>query len=196
VAFRLYLVPSIGTGIFPDARRAKYFKDDLGVPYASMDYGFQPVFIVGADLSPADQAFIDAQPDASSFPANLDVPLSAGEATNASTLLESFFIPAHWVTAALTWRETARITCGMFQYFQRVNGILGSVILLDGTSNKTLNTQWQVIPVNIQQGLLEAARSLGYDTSFIANNTQVRAIIKNFSDQWGSKPFIFGNNEI
>lgn len=198
MAFRLYLTPAIGTGVFPDARRPKYFKDDLNPPepWTAMDYGFQPVFIVGSDLSQAGEDFILAQPDVSEFPVDLDVPLSGGEANDAKNMLESFFIAAHWVTASMSWREVARTTLGMFQYFQRLNAVVGNVVLLDGTSNKNLNTQFNAIPANIQSGIHEAARSLGYNSSFITGTTQIRAILKNFADQWGTKPFIFGNEQI
>lgn len=192
MSFRLYLVPQIGTGIFPDGRRPKYFVDDLAVPWVGMDYGFQPVYLVGADLSPTDDTFVIGQADVFGFPFDLDPQLTAGQANVAEAALELFFIPANWVTASLTWRDVARTTAGMFQYMQRLNVIVGNVILLDGTSNRTLNTQWQNVPVNIQTGIRLAASQLGYNTTFIANNTQVRAIFKNFSDQWGSKPFIFG----
>ena len=191
MAFRLYLVPAIGAGTSQDPRRAKYLSA-LGVAYGAMDYGFQPVFIAGADLSPANDASVVANADAFGFPFDLSPQLSGGDANVASNALESFFIPANWITGSLTWLEVARTTLGMFQYLQRLNGTIGNVVLLDGTGNKTLNTQFNQIDPTIQAGIINAAGSLGYDTNFIQNNTQVRAIIKNFADQWGNKPFIFG----
>lgn len=199
MAFRLYLVPAIGSGSSHlDPRRPKYFKDDLNPPepWAGMDYGFQPVFIVGANLSSSGESFILAQPDVSEFPVDLDTQLSGGDANTAKDMLESFFIAAHWIVANMTWREVARTTLGMFQYFQRLNAVIGNVVLFDGTGNKTLNAQFSQIPPNIQAGIHEAARTLGYNSSFITANTQIRAILKNFADQWGSKPFIFGIVEI
>ena len=196
MAFRLYLVPSIGTGVYPDGRRAKYFRDDLpGRAFAAMDYGFQPVFLVGSDLNPTDEAFVLGHADASAFPVNLDVRLSSGEANNAVSQLEAKQIPAHWVNASITWRTCARTTAGMFQYFQRVHSYVGNMVVIDGT-NQTLNTQFQNLPQNFQFGLLNAAQSFGYSTAFIANQTQLREVIKTFGDGWGTKPFVFGDNTI
>jgi hypothetical protein len=191
MAFRLYLVPAIGTGAPTDPRRPKYLSA-MAVAYSGMDYGFQPVFLIAADLSPANDAAVIANPDAFGFPFDLSPQLSGGDANAASTALESFFIPGNWITGAITWLTVARTTAGMFQYLQRLNGVLGNVILLDGTGNKTLNTQFNQIDPTIQAAIIDAAQSLGYDTSFIQNNTQVRALIKNFADQWGVKPFHFG----
>ena len=70
--------------------------------------------------------------------------------------------------------------------------MLGNVVPIDGTTNKSLNTPYNAFPLNVQQAIVGAAQSLGYDTSFIQNNTQVRAFLKNFADQWGSQPLIFG----
>jgi hypothetical protein len=191
MAFRLYLVPAIGTGTQQDPRRAKYLSAMSGYS-GGMDYGFQPVFLTAADLSPANDAALVANADVFGFPVDLSGQLSGGDANTASAALESFFIPANWITGSLTWLEVARTIAGMFQYLQRLNGTIGNVVLLDGTGNKTLNTQFNQIDPTIQAGIISAAQSLGYDTSFIQNNTQVRALIKNFADQWGQKPFIFG----
>lgn len=191
MAFRLYLVPKIGTGTSLDPWRVKYF-DGFGIRPNAMHYGFQPVFLVAADLTPVQDASLVANPDAYGFPFDLTPQLSAGQANDATAALESYYIAAHWVNASITWLTVARTTCGIFQYMQRLYGVIGPVLLLDGTSNKNLNTQWNQIPANIQQGILTAAHSLGYDTSFIQNNTQVRAFFKAFGDMWGLKPFEFG----
>lgn len=189
MSFRLYLTPQIGTGTATDPWRPKYFD---GFAKSGMRYGFQPVFLVAADLLPADDAAVLANADAFGFPLDLSPQLTGGQQTTASNALESFFIAANWITGSITWLTVARTTCGMFQFMQRLYGILGPVILLDGTSNKTLNTQFNQIPANVQQAIFQASADFGYDAGFIQNNTQVRAIFKGFADQWGSKPFIFG----
>ena len=191
MATRLYIVPQIGTGTSTDPRRAKYISA-LGAFYAAMDFGFQPCFIAAADLSPADDASVAGNADVFAFPFDL-APTMGGAATSTANFLETtFFIPCNWMTGSTTWLEAARTICGMFQYFQRLWYMLGNVVPIDGTTNKSLNTQFNALPVNVQQGIVSAAQSLGYDTSFIQNNTQVRAFLKNFADQWGSKPFNFG----
>lgn len=189
MAFRLYLVPAIGAGTMLDPRRAKYFQE-LGAAYTSMDFGFQPVFIACADLSTANDAAVTANADVFAFPFDL-APQISGDQNTLGTALEAKNIPAHWLTGAFTWLEAVRTVLGMFQFAQRLNGVIGNIVLIDET-NRTLNTQWNAIPADIRSGILTAASSLRYDTSFIANNTQVRAILKNFADQWSSRPFIFG----
>lgn len=191
MAFRLYLVPSVGTGLFPDAVRAKYFRDQ-GLPSVGMNYGFQPAWLVGADLSAADDTAMIANADVFAFPFDLIARLSAGQANTASAALETLLIPAHWITASLTWRDVARTTAGMFQFMQRAHSIIGNQPLLDGTGNRTLNTQFQQLSRTTQQGILRTAWSFGYDVDFIAPNTQWRAVLKNFADQWGGRPFRFG----
>src|SRR5262245_49822383 len=126
MSFRLYLTPKIGTGDAQDPWRAKYFAGSFA--YSGMDYGFQPVFLVAADLLPADDSAVIANSDVFGFPFDLSPQLSAGQANVASAALEQFFIPGNWISASLTWLNVARTTCGMFQYFQRVNGVIGNVI--------------------------------------------------------------------
>lgn len=192
MAFRLYIVPQIGTGTSTDHRRAKYFSALVGADYLAMDFGFQPCFIVAADLSPANDASVTGNADVFAFPFDLS-PAMGGVANSTATFLETnFYIPCNWMTGSTTWLEAARTICGQFQYFQRLNAYLGNVVPIDGTGNKTLNTQFSQIDPTVQSAILQAAGSLGYSTAFIQNNTQVRAILKNFSDQWGSKPFHFG----
>lgn len=191
MAFRLYVVPQVGTGSPTDQRRAKYLSA-LGAPYTAMDFGFQPCFCAAADLSPADDASVVGNADVFAFPFDL-APAMGGSSTATSNFLEAtFFIPCNWMVGSTTWLVAARTICGMFQYFQRLNVYLGNVVPIDGTTNKSLNTQFNAFSPDVQKAIIDAAQSLGYDTSFIQNNTQVRAFLKNFGDQWGSKPFRFG----
>ena len=189
---RLYILPQIGTGAETDPRRAKYISA-MGAAYTAMDFGFQPCFIVAADLSPANDAAITGNADVFAFPFDLS-PAMGGVAASTSNFLETtFFIPCNWMTGSTTWLAAARTICGMFQYFQRLQITLGNVVAIDGTTNKSLNTQFNAFPLNVQQAITAAAQSLGYDISFIQNNTQVRAFLKSFADQWGTKPFKFGS---
>jgi hypothetical protein len=185
MAYRLYITPAIGGGTgIQDPRRPKYFS---GFRWAGMDYGFQPLYLVAADLLPADDAAIIANADVFAFPFNLDVTLSGGQANSARDAFELVFIPAQWVNATLTWRQIARTVAGMFQFMQRLNFTLGNTVLIDDSTK--LNVQWSAVPVNIQTAMLQAAADLGYNTSFISPNTQIRIILKEFADQWGARPF-------
>jgi hypothetical protein len=172
-----------------DPRRPKYIHE-LNSPGAGYyDYGFQPVFLVAADLTPAQDAAVVANADVFGFPFNLDTNISGGAINATRDTHEAFLIPLQTVPA--TYRLLGRYDGGLFRYLQRVRFYLGPDLLID-TATK-LNIQWSTVPVNpYQNAILQAAQSFGYDTSFIQPTTQVRAILKNFADQWGAQPLKIG----
>jgi hypothetical protein len=182
MAFRLYIVPAIGSGTPINPRRPKYFD---GFRYSGMDYGFQPIFLVAADLTAPQDAAIVANADVLAFPFDLDTAISGGAINTTRNAHEALLIPLQTVPA--TNRLLARYDGGLFQYMQRLNVILGNEALIDNSAK--LNVQWQSIPANVQTAALEAAQSLGYDTSFIVGTTQLRAILKVWADAWGAQPF-------
>jgi hypothetical protein len=190
MAYKLYIVPAIGGGGgTQDARRPKYIHA-LQPPGAWMDYGFQPIFLCGVDLSPANDAAVVANADVFAFPVDLDTNISGGAINATRNTHEAFLIPLQSVPA--TYRLLARYDAGLFQYMQRLHGMLGNQILIEDSAK--LNIQWQSIPINIQTAMLNAAQSFSYDTAFITNTTQLRAILKVWADAWGNKVFQFGLN--
>ena len=189
MAYRLYITPAIGIGTRDDPRRPAYISD-FPISRFSMDYGFQPIFLTAADLTPLQDASVTAHPDAFAFPFDLTTNVGGGNVNAAQNALEAALIPAQWVNGAMLWSQVARIVAGMFQFMQRLNGVLGNEVVID-TSAK-LNIQWSAVPANYQSAIIEAATSLNYDTSFIQPTTQLRAILKSFADAWGSRSFIMG----
>jgi hypothetical protein len=190
MAYKLYIVPAIGGGGgTQDARRPKYIHA-LQPPGAWMDYGFQPIFLCGVDLSPANDAAVVANADVFAFPVDLDTNISGGAINATRNTHEAFLIPLQSVPA--TYRLLARYDAGLFQYMQRLHGMLGNQILIEDSAK--LNIQWQSIPINTQTAMLNAAQSFSYDTAFITNTTQLRAILKVWADAWGNKVFQFGLN--
>jgi len=186
MAFRLYIVPQVfGSMEGQTARVPKYFFPNFR--WAGMDYGFQPIYLVAADLAPADDAAIIANSDVVAFPFDLATTVGGGQAlTNARNALEAALIPAQWVAASSTWSEVARTVAGMFQFMQRLNFVLGNTVVID-TSAK-LNVQWSSIPTDTQNAIISAAQSLGY-TFNPQPNDQLRTLLKNLADQWGSRAF-------
>ena len=186
MAFRLYITPVTGSGTTPrDPRRPAYISD-LGVRWAGMDYGAQPIYLVAADLTSADDASVTAHADVFAFPFDLGGSVGGGNVTTAQNALEAAFIPAQWVNGAMQWGQVARTVAGMFQFMQRLNFYLGNEVVID-TSAK-LNIQWQTLPSNIQQAIINAAASLNY--VFNPQPTdQLRALLKNLADQWGNRAF-------
>jgi hypothetical protein len=191
MAFRLYIVPAIGSGASTqDARRPKYIHA-LQPPGAWMDYGFQPIFLCGVDLSPANDTAVIANADVFAFPFDLNTTPTAGQRSTAIAAFEAALIPGNnWVVAGIDWRGIARTIAGMFQFMQRLNGVIGNTVVID--SSAKLNVQFSTLTAEQQNAVLVSAQSLGYNTSFIAPNTQIRAILKGFADAWGNETFHFG----
>jgi hypothetical protein len=189
MAFRLYITPAIGAGIPGDGRRPKYVSALPAVAWAGMDYGFNPLFLVAADLTAPQDASVVANADVFAFPFDLDTNITGGAITTTRNVHEAFLIPLQSVPA--TNRLLARYDAGLFQYMQRLNVVLGNEVLIDNGAK--LNIQWQNIPANVQTAALEAAQSLGYDTSFITGTTQLRAVLKVWADAWGNKQFQLNN---
>jgi hypothetical protein len=190
MAYRLYIVPTIGAGTIgppPDPRRPKYFD---GLKWDGMDYGFQPIFLVAADLTPAQDASIVANPDVDALPFDLSPTVGGGNVQAARNALEAALIPAQWINGQMTWLTVARMIGGMFQFMQRLNFYLGSTVLID--SSAKLNAQWQQIPVDpYQNAIFAATNSLDY--TFNPNpNDQLRTLLQQLGQQWGSAPFFLG----
>lgn len=183
MAFRLYIVPVVGTGTPADPRRPKYFADGSisGFGWSAMDYGYEPWMVVGAALSATDEAFILAQPDGMALPVNLDVTLTAGNVATVQTKLEAINIPADWVTTAMTWRQVVRIVLGMMMVMQRYAGIHGVVrIFLGGI---TLESTMADLPVGARTDLSAAATSMGLSIGNISGSTTIRQTLQLLSGQ-------------
>jgi len=187
VAFRLYMTPMEGTGVYPDGLRPKY-KDEGLLGVANIGFGSQRVFMVWADLAPATEATILAHADVFAFPVDLSPQIGGAAASMASTIETLYLLPTHWLTGADTYLQAARTLLAMGFFFQRLQFYLNFAVPIDGSSNKTLNTQFNQLSVEAQNAIRSTAGDLGYDAAFIQNNTQVRALVKNFADQWGNRP--------
>lgn len=201
MAFRLYLVPDIGTPPYDTmatGRRPKYIYD-LRPPGGWYPYGWNPVFLCGVDLTPAQDAAVVANADVFAFPFDLDLTISGGAVNPRRARFEDFLIPGDLVSNGITERQCGRGVGGLFQFMQKLNEDLrargiGNQAFIDTLAK--LNFQWSTIPSDYQDAVLDAAGYFGYDTSFIVPNIQVRAILKNFSDQWGDRPLTFNQFSI
>lgn len=193
MAVRIYLVPSIGAGVKGDGRRPKYFEDGAVTvigDLSKMDYGLEPWFVVAADVSPADEAFVIAQVDTAAVPADLTAFLTAGQVTAVQTRLEAMNVPAGWVNTGLTWTEVVRVILWMFVFVQRFTAIHGGRIFLGGV---TLDTTVGQLSVTVRNELSTAATSLGLSTSGIVLATTIRAALKLFADQLKTRPLRLGS---
>ncbi len=206
MAFRLYIVPSLGDGVsiippYTDTtgpRRPKYIAAlqpqylPGGIPGEWWDYGFQPVFLAGVSLTTADDAAVVANSDVIALPFNLETNITGGQINALKNALEAKFIAADYISGGMSWHAIALANAGMFRFMRALYGEVGNIILFDGTGNKTLNAQYGSLPTSIQDAIQRAAAVEGLSTAFITSTTQVRAMFKELSDQSQSKGFRFG----
>lgn len=160
-----FLLPMEGAGTKADPRREKYIPA-LGVARAIVDH--DDVAVVWADTSPAQEAVLVLNPDVFLVPA-LDQQIALTATQNA---LETFNIPAQWVTAGMTYREVLRGIIGMAQLIQRTQG-LGVKFRLAGKLDRTIGS----LAANVQQVLADAADSMGLDRSNVTGATTVRSAL-------------------
>lgn len=172
MAVRFYLVPKIGSGTALDPFRAKYVTDFIPpVRNSGLDYGiFEPTFFVGADVTAGQHAGVIANSDVTAIPLNLDSQIGANLAA-VQAALEGLKIPAHWVTAADTYRHVIAITLKIFRYVQRftaqqVHNFWGQGYTLDTTFSALTQAQ--------RNALQAAADSFGIDTSSITGSSTIR----------------------
>lgn len=204
MAFRLYIVPVVGTGAKSDPRRPKYFSTDAaGVGTSSMvptaawgaiDYGNEPWMVVGGDLATSDDTLIVGQPDAFALPFDLSVVLTAPQVTNVQNKLEAINLPAGWVNTSLLWVEVVRIVLGMFTLMERYQGIHGTGVVFTG--GVSLATTVAALPAAVRNDLSTAATSLGLDVSSIVGTTTLRNMLKILADQLSGRQYSFNGRLI
>lgn len=192
MSWHLYIVPVVGDGTRGNERRPKYMAALSGVPWAGIDYGFQPVMLVGANVDDATDEQAQAQSDVLRIPDNRDQLLGAGAVDIVQTALENRNIPAGWVTQSLSYKTVLRTIWGFFAFVQRYSVISGNTSPLI-TGSVTLETQFNQLPQGVRTNLQDTATSLGLSSSGLTSTSTIREILKNISDQWGQRPFNVGN---
>jgi len=190
-AWHLYLVPVIGDGkIRIDPRMPKYLTA-LGVQWSLVDYGFQPVALVAANVDSGTDTALQANADVTRIPDNLDQLLGAGAVNAVQTALENRNIPAGWVTQALSYRTVLRTIWGFFAFVQRYSFISGNTSPIIAAA-VNLDTQFNQLPSGAQTNLQSTATSLGLSSAGLTGASTLRQILKNISDQWGQRSFTLG----
>jgi hypothetical protein len=203
MAIRFYVLPLVETTLNGNIYRSpKYFQGSRGIQTATaglenihydiIDYGFQPVCILGADMLAAQHTILSAQPDVLSVPLNIDNSLTAGAVTTVQNFLETLHIPANWVTTVLTYRDVLRQVGQLFYFMQRLHSKL-PIKLFDGTV--TLSNTFGSLSTTVQQALIDTATSFGFSTSGLTAGTTLRQILKALANNFGSSPLIlFGQS--
>jgi hypothetical protein len=204
-AFRLYIVPVIGSGVgIHDARRPKYFATDAnglgtvgiitaGSTWSGVDYGLDNWMVVGANLSTSDDNLVVGEVDAFALPFDLAPTLNAQQVTNVQNKLESINIPAGWVTTSETWIHVVRITLGIFSLNQRINGTCHVDLFSGGINlNSTINT----LPAALNTCLQNSVTSLGLTFNGIIGSTTIRNALKIIADQMQTTQYNFNGTLI
>lgn len=198
MAFRLYIVPVVGTGTRQDPREAKYFADGtLANPtYNAVDYGFEPWMVVGADLSVSDDALVIGQADAFGIPFDLNATLTSQQVNGVQNKLEAINVPAGWVNTSLQWITVVRIVLGMFSFIQRASTALSiarGIAARIFNGGVSLGTTFNQLPADVRTALQDTAAALNLDTSGITGTTTLRNALKNIADQFSTMRYTFGD---
>jgi hypothetical protein len=191
MAGRIYLMPMIGAGGKADPPRPKYLSTFDTFTYAMIPYGAEPVCLVYiTDIDGSTHTLLSANADVISVPNNIDSQIGAGALTAVKNALESLNIPAGFVQASDTYRETVRVIGAIFQFVQRMNGITPGKLLTGGV---TLNTQFNQLPQAMRTLMIDAAASMNFDSSSISGASTLRTIFKAMADQWGNRPLVLND---
>ena len=175
--YHLYIMP-IDT--VNNHRGPKYFefKGHSGIiaRWGMVDYGYEPVALVAANVDDPTHDTLSGYSDVIALPDNLDATLT-GIVPTLQTALEGLNIPANWVNASFTLRLFLRRLIGVFFLLQRLNGLIGNIPIFTGQP-RDLNTQFGVLPMAVQGGLMVAMSEVGYVN--IPDTTSLRQLINDF----------------
>jgi hypothetical protein len=192
---RVYVMPTVGTvmprGTLTEPKYAPTILRPNGIVHEYMTMGSRPVCITVADVTPAVHASLVANTDVVAWPASFQLS-GATLSTNVtafSSSLEALGVPMQWATNQDTYLATLHTIGGMFQFIQRVSGIVGS----DPFTSATLNTRVNQLPAGVQSAISQACSDLVMVCTSITGSTTLRNLYKNMSDQWGLRPLNTGN---
>lgn len=202
-----FIVPMVGAGTNFDGYRGKYTEEPGVLSSGTLRYSKQDSAIVMIESSQAQLDSVAAQSDATriSTEVQLDDTINGGQANSIEATLEAAEVPAQWVTAGLTRRQVIKITCGVFLFMQRLEGLFlknmhvqltawvdaGNLTSIPGHENDdqlpkgdqykaALALTWQELPPGVQAFLITVRDRQGWtnpDLGLTSTST-VKQIIK------------------
>lgn len=174
-----YIVPKVLESTpFGETWRPKYIPA-MGVRWAAMDYGLDPQFLVGANVSQAQHDFLAAQSDVIVIPP-LDQQVGGNPTLNqVRNRLEQQNIPASWIQATTTWRQVTGNIGRYSMLLQRLHGMHNQRLFepgvsLDSTLTPTLLSRLQGVGTSFLPALNVSALTL---------TTTVRDALMGLGDQ-------------
>lgn len=184
MSFRIYLMPIGGAGTRQDPRKPKYASSFDGTGYTMMDYGLEPVCLVEVEnISAGAHNIVAANPDVTALPIDLSQTIGA-QLTVVQNTLAGLNIPENWVQAGFSYLQVLRVVVLVFQFMQRLHGLLPNARLFD--TGVTLATRINQLPANVRTALNAAATSFGFDTAGLTGTTTLRQALKAMADQFPS----------
>jgi hypothetical protein len=188
--FRICLVPLFevtkpsgsiyrGPKYFDDGRDAPDPPLFPSVPYELRDFGLEPTGLLAANLTTAQASTLNAQPDVTLIPANLDNQID-GQLNNVVAALESLHIPGDALDATNTYRQVVRGVVAIFAvaalFHQEANARLFPAGI-------TLSTTLGDLSQAIRNQLQAAATELGYDYDGLTLQSTLRDVLKKLATQ-------------
>lgn len=177
---RIYLMPVVtDSPNFPAGTRVPKYEDFFRsrtprVFWSMVDYGAEPACLVMAkEILDADHATVNADPMVTAIPQNLGntVGGSLGAVQNA---LENHNIPSEWVTSGMTYQDVLKGVLWLFQFQQKVYGLMPGLTLFNPNDNITMATTLGSLPANVRNTLRTAAESFGIVVSGLTGQDTVR----------------------
>lgn len=181
-------------------RGPKYFKwrydpDPPGIDcrWNLTDYGKALTALVVADVTPEQHNSLVAHSDVLALPADVDSKVGGVALQDVRATLESFDLPAHWITAHSTYREVIKGIAGTMQFAHRRHALHDKKVIEPGHS---LDMRLVDLPDHGHDELLSVADSMDIDRSNITDATTVRQLLKHMADHWQDKPIYIGGTEL
>ena len=145
---------------------------------------------MNADITQTDHDALILNTDVFVFPDDLDTAVSD---PNLSTFFEGLMIPTDWLTPATTYREFLRSMAGMFEFSRNYSIVSGGHSVFE---NADLSTRLRQMTDQEQAWFLATVESLGFDSSIVSLNAQLRQLLKMADDVFQGRPFYIGDLEL
>jgi hypothetical protein len=159
--------------------------NDVVPKWEGRDFGLELTWLVCADLDASQISLLQAEPDVTMVPANIDNQLGGNLAT-VQAALESLHIPADMLTASVPYRVVLRGIVAMFDVAQRfqtrhaISPGLGGRLFPAGV---TLETTLGDLSFSVRSELKSAAEDLKFDYSNLTLLSKLRDVLKQVATQ-------------
>ncbi len=222
----LFLIPlttptggGAGGASFP-----KYLDNPAVESASALIYGEADTSICLVQAAQADLDLLAAQSDVQRLATtdNIDNPITEQQRDNFRAFVEGLGIPGNWIQTGETRRLVIRGLAGMFNFSRRLEVAFGENVRRKLANNGVnLETEWQDMPIQLQDELIATAISIGFAVPFppwrlpyqppflddeetipnpepvdyeptIEDTVRFRAILRRFGNQYQTSPIEIG----